>query len=450
MTTRNGESHERIHPKTDYYYPEHAHESQVSDSDYLKEITEAQEKVLSKLYYEDGYYFGRDRLYKYLQSHFADMGISRRMVMAWLRVQEVAQLNMPVRTTTEIQRTITKAPLNQVGIDLMDMSAVQSNGKKWIISAIDLFSKYGWALAIPDKEEKTVLNAFKKIIEDMPKKPGVIRSDNGSEFISAIFKNYLKDNGIKQVLGSPSLPQSNGQVERFNGVIKRGLQMQRTQTGSRDWVAFLPIFISNYNDTWQRTIDKTPKDALNEDEAGQEQTHENIKKEVSSKNQIVEVKPKFNVGETVRLRLLKQGSLIKKGITAYNWSLETYRIGKVHPSRGVRKTSYQIENDDGAFSELYYENDLMLAPAVDKSINSQEIFEVSRIIKPLTKKVNGKWEKYFLVAWKNYRKQSDRTDEPRVTLFEDVPEMVLKFEKDAKVAWNMTTGKVTFAEPPKK
>ena len=89
---------------------------------------------------------------------------------------------------------------------------------KYIKTGIDLYSKKAYAEALKDKSQKEINKAIKEIIKES--QPKSIRSDNGSEFISKDFKKILHDNNIKQVLSTPGLPLSNGNIERFNGILK--------------------------------------------------------------------------------------------------------------------------------------------------------------------------------------------------------------------------------------
>ena len=39
-------------------------------------------------------------------------------------------------------------------------------GDKYLLCAIDLFSKYAWVIPIKDRKETSIVNAFKKIISE--------------------------------------------------------------------------------------------------------------------------------------------------------------------------------------------------------------------------------------------------------------------------------------------
>ena len=71
-----------------------------------------------------------------------------------------------------------------------------NRGIKYLLCAIDLFSKYTWVIPIKDKKGTTIVNAFKKIISEK-RKPNKKWVDQGSEFYNQSFKDFLKINNIE-------------------------------------------------------------------------------------------------------------------------------------------------------------------------------------------------------------------------------------------------------------
>ena len=69
------------------------------------------------------------------------------------------------------------------GFGLADMQSLSKYNKrnKYLLCAIDLFSKYAWVIPTKDKKGTSIVNAFKKIISE-GRKPNKIRVDQGSEF----------------------------------------------------------------------------------------------------------------------------------------------------------------------------------------------------------------------------------------------------------------------------
>ena len=59
-------------------------------------------------------------------------------------------------------------------------------GIKYLLCAIDLFSKYAWVVPLKDKRGITIVNAFQKIISKR-RKPNKIWVDQGGEFYNNLF-----------------------------------------------------------------------------------------------------------------------------------------------------------------------------------------------------------------------------------------------------------------------
>ena len=64
------------------------------------------------------------------------------------------------------------------GVDLADMQSLSkyNTGIKYLLCAVDLFSKYAWVVPIKDKKGTSIVNAFQKIISKW-RKPNKIWVD---------------------------------------------------------------------------------------------------------------------------------------------------------------------------------------------------------------------------------------------------------------------------------
>ena len=72
-----------------------------------------------------------------------------------------------------------------------------NNEIKYLLCAIDLFSKYAWVVPLKDKRGITIVNAFQKVIDSSNRKPDEIWVDQGSEFCNNLFKIFLKINNTE-------------------------------------------------------------------------------------------------------------------------------------------------------------------------------------------------------------------------------------------------------------
>ena len=84
------------------------------------------------------------------------------------------------------------------GEDLADMQSLNkyNKGIKYLLCAIDLFSKYAWVVPLKDKKGLSIVNAFLEIISK-GRKPNKIWVDRDSEFYNNSFKDFLKMNNIE-------------------------------------------------------------------------------------------------------------------------------------------------------------------------------------------------------------------------------------------------------------
>ena len=79
----------------------------------------------------------------------------------------------------------------------MQLISKYKRGIRYLLCAVDLFSKYAFVLPLKDKKGSTIVNAFQSILNKSKRKPSKIWVDQGSEFYNADFKKWLKDNDIE-------------------------------------------------------------------------------------------------------------------------------------------------------------------------------------------------------------------------------------------------------------
>ena len=97
---------------------------------------------------------------------------------------------------------------------------------------IDVFSKYGWIKPLKDKKTESVSEAFNEIFKKSKRKPQMLRTDKGSEFVSKHFKEFLNKTGIK--LYHTENEEKSSVVERWNRTMKN--RMWKTFTAGNNTV----------------------------------------------------------------------------------------------------------------------------------------------------------------------------------------------------------------------
>ena len=81
----------------------------------------------------------------------------------------------------------------------MDMQLINKYNKvfRFLLCAIDIFSKYARYVPLKDKNSITITNAFQKIFDGYNRKPNKIWINKGSEFYNRSMKSWFQDNGIE-------------------------------------------------------------------------------------------------------------------------------------------------------------------------------------------------------------------------------------------------------------
>ena len=98
----------------------------------------------------------------------------------------------------------------------------KNKGIKYLLCAIDLFSKYAFVIPLKDKKGISIANAFNKIIKQSNRrKPNKIWVDQGGEFHNNVFKKWLSDNDI--IMYSTYNEGKSVVVERFIRTLKNKL-----------------------------------------------------------------------------------------------------------------------------------------------------------------------------------------------------------------------------------
>ena len=128
-----------------------------------------------------------------------------------------------------ITRNFRKRKVISYGIDKIwaaDLVEIQkyskwNKGIKYLLTVIDVFSKYGWIVPLKDKKTESVSSAFDRIFKKSKRKPEKLWTDKGSGRISKHFKECLKKNNIK--LYHTENEEKSSIVERWNKTKKNNM-----------------------------------------------------------------------------------------------------------------------------------------------------------------------------------------------------------------------------------
>ena len=141
------------------------------------------------------------------------------------------------------------SPWQRVHIDF-----AEKDGKNYLV-IIDAHSKWPEIILM---NNDTTARATIKVLKDLFSKYGLplqIVSDNGPQFRSEEFQNFLKRNGVKSVRVSPYQPSSNGAAERMVQSFKKSLSSSKD---GGDVQQRLYAFLLSYRSTKHATTGCSP------------------------------------------------------------------------------------------------------------------------------------------------------------------------------------------------
>ena len=123
-------------------------------------------------------------------------------------------------------QTINTRPYKTSGIDyhwqsdlieILPHASVNKN-YKYIMTVIDIFSKYAWALPIKNKTGEDVTEAFSQIFAQDKRIPSLLQTDDGREYENKTFQTFLKKHNVKFFTLTSAYKAS--VAERFNRILK--------------------------------------------------------------------------------------------------------------------------------------------------------------------------------------------------------------------------------------
>ena len=143
----------------------------------------------------------------------------------------------------------------------MKLLSKYNKGIKYLLCAIDLFSKYAWVIPLKNKKGTSIVNAFQKIISE-ERKPNKIWVDQGSEFYNNSFKDFLKMNNIEMY--STYNEGKSAVAERFIKTLKNKNFKHMTVISKNVYFDVLDDIVNKYNNTVHKTIKMKPIDVTSD------------------------------------------------------------------------------------------------------------------------------------------------------------------------------------------
>ena len=193
----------------------------------------------------------------------------------------------------------------------MKLITKYSKGIRYLLCAIDLFSKYAFVVPLKDKKGAAIANACQSILDNSKRKTNKIWTDQGSEFYNSHFKTWLKGNNIEMY--STHSEEKSVVAERFIRNLKNKIYKHMTANSKNVCFDALIYIVNEYNNIYHKTIKMKPIDVKSDffAEYNEESNEED---------------PTFRVRDYVRISKVK--NIFTKGYFS-NWNEEVFAMKQI-------------------------------------------------------------------------------------------------------------------------
>ena len=152
------------------------------------------EETLESIYLNPSHlasFGGLDAVYRAVKEQ-GKTKISRKQVQNWLSQQDVYTLHKPARRYYKTSRVIVPGIDAQFQADLVDLQSLSryNKGYKYLLTCIDIFSKYAWVFPLKTKQGQELVKAFQTILSS-GRKLLKLQTDQGTEFLNRLFQKFL-------------------------------------------------------------------------------------------------------------------------------------------------------------------------------------------------------------------------------------------------------------------
>ena len=189
-------------------------------------------------------HLGRRKTLDRIWRHFYWPGI-RRDVAEYCRSCHTCQLvgkpNASIQPAPLIPIPAFEEPFTKVLVDIVGPLPKTSAGYSYILTVMDMSTRYPEAMPLRNTHAKTVVKELLKFFSKfgLPKE---IQTDQGSNFTSHSFHQSLNEMGINHITSSAYHPQSQGALERYHQTLKSMLR-KYCMENEKDWDQGIPYVL---------------------------------------------------------------------------------------------------------------------------------------------------------------------------------------------------------------
>jgi hypothetical protein len=331
------------------------------------------EKVL-KSFHGCGIHFGVSKTLQLLQFSLFWPGMQVD-VEEFIKKCAICQITKPIAPKPAPLQSLPPVdkPMHRIAIDYCGPFQVSENGNKYLLVAIDHFSRYLYAFPVPEATTEISVRCVEKFvsIEGTPKE---ILSDQGTHFTGEFFQSFLRNHGIKHLRTSAGRPQCDGMVERQMRSLKSFIRadlLERTDLTSISWDKNIEKMVTALNKTIHPSTGHTPFEIARGRKAGEVRfswmnTSDDVQQmqtswaDISSKNEEQLEKGRKRYEEKKKMRNFEIGQKVWKKINQPQ-GLKPKYYGPYEILKKIGQVNYEIGGVVGVPTKIVHVDHLLPA-----------------------------------------------------------------------------------------
>ena len=191
---------------------------------------------------------------------------SKEQVKAFMKLCTVCQkINKFRKDDAPVPRAFLRVykPFEELSLDVIGpLQPSATTGFRFILAVVDGFSRFVWAIPIPDTKASSAATAILQLVGSFGL-PTAFRWDNCSQFENHLIEAFVNLLGVEKHTSVPYNPQSNGKVERSIAEIVRHLKFIVNERANHDdWDVMLPMAVRIINANKHAAIGISPAEVL--------------------------------------------------------------------------------------------------------------------------------------------------------------------------------------------
>ena len=150
-------------------------------------------------------------------------------------------------------------------LDLVDMSNLATSNKnyKYLLVAIDVYSRLGFVVPMKNKTSTSVNAALIEILDLT--EPNSITTDQGSEFINSDCKKLLTNRGIDITYVPVGSHLALGTIDLYVRTLREKINKYMEMYNTTTYIDILPKIVENENLAYHSGIKKAPAEVKDDD-----------------------------------------------------------------------------------------------------------------------------------------------------------------------------------------